>query len=190
MKDNNRYSVDFCSSLNKCGVLDNNEIILNYEYDSISIFYDRYAIVGVEHTRYNYEETIVEFIYGLFDLKYKREIFPVEYEFLYIKDNRVFILPTTYECGNVRGVNEATFLKQYVWHFSEGTRFFDFPIVAGNDNYALLAIRQKDGGDCLWEFRVVDCNGTIIDSEFVVNNESSLCQGAPVLLLTSLPIDL
>lgn len=163
----NKYSLSFSPILKKYGVTDsNNKIILDYKYDSINIIDNKYAIVGIENTSIDYDTTTREFLYGLIDLINCRHIFPVEYEFLYINNNRIFILPSFDECGNVRGINEVTLLKQYIWHFSNGSRYFDYPIVAGNKDFALLAIRKEDS-DFTWEFRIVDAFGECIKSEIV-----------------------
>lgn len=171
----NKYSLSFSPILKKYGVKDNNDnIILGFKYDSISIIDERYAIVGIENTSINYDTTTREFLYGLIDLITCCHIFPVKYEFLYINDNRIFILPSEDECGNVKGINEVTLLKQYIWHFRNGTRYFDFPIVAGNKDFALLAIRNDADLDFTWEFRIVDASGKSIKSEMVKYDNNRL----------------
>lgn len=57
----NKYSLSFSPILKKYGVTDsNNNIILDYEYDSINIIDNKYAIVGIEHTSIDYGTTTEE----------------------------------------------------------------------------------------------------------------------------------
>lgn len=184
----NKYSLAFSPILKKYGVKDNNDnIILDYKYDSITIIDDKYAIVGSETTSINYDTTIQEYLYGLIDLVSCHHIFPEKYEFLYISNNRIYILPSEQECGKIRGINEVTFLKQYVWHFHNGSRYFDFPIVAGSKDLALLAIRNEEDLEFTWEFRIVDAFGKCIKSEMVKYDNSLLpynrAEGVPDYLL-------